>query len=87
MYTIVMMKHKDRYTLSKVSVVSYETLSEVMIFLADNFGGMSEEFHFYRDKAEESHFYICMKPDHHISNEFDMVQVFGNEYGVIRPVN
>lgn len=89
-FTVVMMKHEDRKTLSRVSVVTFENLSDVMLFLADNFGGDSEKFHFYRFPHGEDgskDFYICMKPARHNGDKFDMIQVFGNDYGEIRPVN
>lgn len=87
MYTVVMMKHKDRDTLSSVDIVTYETLSDVMIFLADNFGGDSQKFHFYRDRNIEGDFYICMKPATHNANKYDIIQVFGSKHGEIHYVN
>lgn len=89
-FTVVMMKHEDRRTLSRVSVVTFENLSDVMLFLADNFGGTSEKFQFYRfphGKDESMNFYLCMKPARHNGDKFDMIQVFGNDFGVISPVN
>jgi len=88
MFTVVMTKHEANIRHAKrVKFVNFKNLQDVMIFLADNFGGDCKKFHFFRDKNKKSDFYIHMIPMDFRTNEFDCIEVFGCEYGESRYAN